>query len=46
MANPKEVLERAYGNVPKEVNLNYDIDIAPIRSVKYYYHKLIRFFTR
>ena len=46
MANPKEILERAYGSVAKDVSLYIDLDITPFRSVKYYWYKLVRFFTR
>jgi hypothetical protein len=44
----KEILERAYGNVPKETpwwssTLSW---IPEARGIKYYYIKLVRFFTR
>ena len=43
----KEILERAYGNVPKEPPGLYNFNWIPdARSVKYYYLRLMRFFTR
>ena len=44
----KDTLNKAYGNVPKEIGWNFDImDCLPtIRGVKYYYYKLIRKVTR
>ena len=43
----KEIFDRAYGNVPKEPTpwINLDWVVSP-RGVKYYWLKLIRFFTR
>jgi hypothetical protein len=43
---PKQVLEKAYGSVPTEVGFTADFDIMSFRGFKYYYLKLIRFFTR
>jgi len=37
MSNPKETLEKAYGNVPKEVASEYIWDWIPTRGLKYYY---------
>jgi hypothetical protein len=43
----KETLDKAYGNVPKEVGLNVDWDWFPTwRGVKYYYYKMLRRLTR
>lgn len=43
----KETLNKAYGNVPKEVTPSFDIDLIPTRrGVKYYWLLLIRKFTR
>jgi len=42
----KDVIEKAYGNIPKEVNYGFHVDIIPFRGVKYYWLRLIRFFTR
>jgi hypothetical protein len=43
----KETLDKAYGNVPKEVGYNFDLDLVPVwRGVKYYWYKLIRKVTR
>jgi hypothetical protein len=43
----KETLDKAYGNVPKEVGYNFDLDLVPRwRSIKYYWYKLIRKVTR
>ena len=47
MSKPQETIERAYGNVPKEVVPSFTLDWIPnTRGVKYYYLKFIRFFTR
>jgi hypothetical protein len=43
----KEVFDKAYGNIPKELEIVGYWDWIPTpRGVKYYYHKFIRFFTR
>jgi hypothetical protein len=44
----KEVIERAFGNIPKEIPMsNWDFDVIPgWRGFKYYYLKIVRFFTR
>jgi hypothetical protein len=42
----KETIQKAYGNVPKEVMPVFDFDISPFRSVKYYWLLLVRKFTR
>lgn len=43
----KDTIERAYGNVPKEIGWSIDIfDWAPTRSFRYYWHTIIRKFTR
>ena len=44
----KETLDRAYGNIPKEVAGNFDFfDFVPTpRGIKYYWFKLIRKITR
>jgi len=42
-----EVLKKAYGNIPKDVGINFDLSWIPTyRSVKYYWIILIRKFTR
>jgi hypothetical protein len=43
----KEVFDKAYGNVPKEVTpwVIFDWPPAP-RGVRYYWLKIKRFFTR
>lgn len=48
MAKPDEVLNKAYGHIPKEVASGADLfDWLPTpRGVKYYWLKLKRFFTR
>ena len=47
MSTPKETLDKAYGNMPKEVGFNFDISFVPTwRGIKYYWHKLIRKVTR
>ena len=43
----KETLDKAYGNMPKEVGYNMSWDFIPtLRGVRYYWHKLIRKITR
>jgi len=47
MSTPKETLDKAYGNVPREVGFNTSWDFIPTwRGVKYYWYKLIRKVTR
>jgi len=43
----KETLDKAYGNVPKEITPSFEMDWLPtLRGVKYYWLMLIRKFTR
>ena len=42
----KDVFDKAYGNVPKEVSPVFDFDVSPFRGVKYYWLLLVRKFTR
>jgi hypothetical protein len=44
----KEILDKAYGNMPREVGMSSDIfDCLPSwRGIKYYWYKLIRRVTR
>jgi hypothetical protein len=43
----KEILDRAYGSIPKEVTPGMDLfDWLPFRGVKYYWYKLVRKVTR
>ena len=43
----KEVLNKAYGNIPKEVGINFDmLSFIPVRGIKYYWLVLVRKFTR
>jgi len=37
---PIEVIEKAYGNIPKELPL-FNFDIWPVRPVKYFWLKWI-----
>ena len=47
MSTPKEVIDKAYGNMPKEVGFFVDVSFVPTwRGIKYYWHKLIRKVTR
>jgi len=47
MSKQDEVLQKAYGNVPREVGYWYDWNMLPtLRGVRYYWHKLIRKITR
>ena len=42
-----EVIEKAYGNIPKEVGINFDmLSFIPVRGIKYYWIVLVRKFTR
>ena len=42
-----EVIEKAYGNIPKEVGINFDmLSFIPVRGIKYYWILLVRKFTR
>lgn len=43
----KDTLEKAYGSIPKEIGNPFNLNWIPeVRSAKYYYVKLVRFFTR
>ena len=43
----KETIEKAYGSIPKEVELNFSLDWIPTsRGIKYYWIRLVRFITR
>jgi hypothetical protein len=43
----KEVLDKAYGNIPKEVGINFEmLSFNAPRSIKYYWLLLVRKFTR
>jgi hypothetical protein len=46
MSTPKEILDKAYGNMPKEVGVIFDFDLPGWRGIKYYWYKLIRKITR
>ena len=47
MSTPKETLDKAYGNVPKEIGFSISWEFVPtLRGIKYYWHKLIRKITR
>ena len=47
MSKQEDTLNKAYGNVPKEVGYNIDWNMIPtLRGVKYYWYKLIRKITR
>jgi hypothetical protein len=42
-----DVLNRAYGGIPKETTPNINFDILPTwRGIKYYWLKIVRKFTR
>jgi hypothetical protein len=42
-----ETINKAYGNVPKEITPYFELDWIPTsRGVKYYWLKLVRKFTR
>lgn len=47
MMKVKETIEKAYGNVPKEVGFSVDLSFLPtMRGFKYYFLILIRKITR
>jgi hypothetical protein len=47
MSKQDEVLQRAYGNMPREVGYYVDWSFIPgMRGIKYYWYKLIRKITR
>jgi len=48
MSKPDEVLQKAYGSMPKEVGYTTDMFnwMPTWRGVKYYWYKLIRKATR
>jgi hypothetical protein len=41
-----ETLNKAYGNIPKEVPRINLYEFGPVRGIKYYWIKFIRRFTR
>ena len=46
MSKTKETLDKAYGNVPKEVASDYIWDWIPTRGLRYYYLTIWRKFFR
>jgi hypothetical protein len=42
----KEILDKAYGNMSKEISPQFDFDISPFRGVRYYWLLLVRKITR
>jgi hypothetical protein len=46
MSKKGDTLDKAYGNVPKEVGIIFDFDLPGWRGFKYYWYKLIRKITR
>jgi hypothetical protein len=47
MSKQEDTIQKAYGNMPKEVGLNVDWFVLPgWRGIKYYWYKLIRKATR
>jgi len=47
MSKQEDTLNKAYGNMPREVGFSHSWDFIPTwRGVKYYWHKLIRKATR
>jgi hypothetical protein len=42
-----DIIRKAYGSIPKEVGMMFDLDWVPgFRGFKYYWYKLIRKVTR
>ena len=48
MSKQQEVIDKAYGNMPKEVGYTTDMFswMPTFRGLKYYWHKLVRKVTR
>ena len=47
MSKQEDTLNKAYGNVPKEVGYAIDWNFIPTRrGIKYYWYKLVRIVTR
>jgi len=47
MSKQEDTLNKAYGNMPREVCYNSNWDLLPgWRGIKYYWYKLIRKVTR
>ena len=46
MATPKDTLQKAYGNVPREVGYSPDFDFVILRGIRYYWYRFIRKITR
>ena len=42
----KDTINKAYGNIPKEISPSFDFDISPWRGIKYYCLLFVRKFTR
>ena len=43
MSKREDVLNKAYGNMPREIGYNGNWDVLPsLRGIKYYWYKLIR----
>ena len=42
----KDTIQKAYGNIPKEVSPVFNFDISPFRGIKYYWLTLIRKISR
>ena len=42
----KDTIQKAYGNIPKEVGYNFTMDLSFFRGIKYYWLLLIRKVTR
>jgi len=47
MSKVEDTINKAYGNMPKEVGYNVDWGFLPgWRGIKYYWYKLVRKVTR
>ena len=42
----KQVINRAYGNIPSELPGQFAFELAPLRGLRYYFLKFLRKFTR
>lgn len=43
----RDTLDKAYGNIPKEIGIDFNMDwLATPRGIRYYWLILVRKFTR
>jgi hypothetical protein len=42
----KDTLDKAYGNIPRETTIIFDLNWVTVRGIKYHWLKFKRYFTR